>query len=109
MNLGTGAFIVPDPPFSAETLAFSEWRVIRSERLLEARQLNGRQGGSFMSTNDTRQSLIGIAQVSESVFPLTRFLVPRPDGVTGDLDGQCIETKKPESGHETAPGDVGGF
>jgi hypothetical protein len=54
-----------------------------------------------MSSNDTHQSPIGIARVAESVFPLTRFLVPQPDEVTADLDGQCIETKKTESWHDT--------
>jgi hypothetical protein len=37
----------------------------------------------------------------ESGFPLTRFLVPQPDEVTADLDGQCVETKKPEFWHDT--------
>jgi hypothetical protein len=38
---------------------------------------------SSMSSNDTRQSPIGIA-VTESVFPLMRFLVPQADEVTAD-------------------------
>jgi hypothetical protein len=42
-----------------------------------------------------------IQPVTESVFPFTRFPVPLPDGVTADLDGQCIETKKTESWHDT--------
>jgi len=56
-----------------------------------------------MSSNETRQSPIGIARLEESVFPLTRFLVPQPDEVTIDLDGQCIETKKPEPWQDTCP------
>jgi hypothetical protein len=62
----------------------------------------------FMSSNDTRRSPIGTAWVTESVFPLTRFLVPQPDEVAADLDGQRIETKKLSLGMILAPEDVGG-
>src|ERR1700733_7413330 len=72
-------------PRTIATRAASESRIICSERLLEAVNSTVDRKAKFMSSNDTGQSRIGIARVTESVFPLTRFLVPRPDGVAAEL------------------------